>query len=239
MSDPPSPVALDAYEALADEYAARAPEKPFNADLDRPATQSLCPDLDGLDVLDAGCGPGITTEHLVSEGANVVGVDLSPRMLRHARERVGRDTDFVRLDFGRELPFADGSFDLIYSSLAITYVKDWDALFREFERVLRPSGTLVFSTQHPFDDAQRLKPDNYFEVEEVTETWDGFGDPVDVTFYRRPIEQVVNPLLESGFTLERMLEAKPTEQFRQKAPETYERIFGTTTFLCIRARTGE
>ncbi|WP_410765857.1 class I SAM-dependent methyltransferase [Haloferax sp. DFSO60] len=235
MSEPPSPVALDAYEAMADEYAARAPEKPFNADLERPATQSLCPNLDGLDVLDAGCGPGITTEHLVSEGANVVGVDLSPRMLHHARERVGRDAEFVRLDLGHRLPFSDDSFDLIYSSLAITYVEDWNALFSEFARVLRSGGNLVFSTQHPFDDASRLEPDDYFAVEEVTETWDGFGDPVDVTFYRRPMEQIVNPLLDAGFVLERMLEAKPTEQFREKAPETYERISGTTTFLCIRA----
>ena len=229
------PVALDAYDALADEYARRAPEKPFNADLERPATRSLLPDPEGLDVLDAGCGPGITTAELLADGASVVAADVSPRMLAHARDRVGTDAALLRLDLGTGLPFADDSFDLVHASLSFTYVRDWDALLREVARVLRPGGHLVFSTQHPFADADRLDPDDYFETEAVVETWEGFGDPVDVKFYRRPLEDVVNPVLAAGFHLERLVEAKPTVAFREKDPETYERVSREPTFLCLRA----
>jgi SAM-dependent methyltransferase len=231
--EPPRPVALDAYEALADGYAEIAPEKPYNADLERPATRSLLPDVDGLDVLDAGCGPGITTGELLADGARVVGADVSPQMLAHARERAP-DADYVRLDMGAGLPFADDSFDLVHSSLAITYVRDWRALFAEFARVLRPGGQVVCSTQNPLDDAMRLEPEDYFATEQVTETWRGFGDPVDVTFYRRPLEETLNPALEAGLRLDRVLEAKPTERFREKRPDAYDRVSRKPTFLCLR-----
>lgn len=236
MSDE-SPVALAAYEALADAYAERAPTKPFNADLERPATHGLLPNVEAKRVLDAGCGPGITTEQLLADGAGrAVGLDVSPRMLEHARRRVGSEATFVRGDLGSPLPFADGVFDLVHAALSFTYVRDWDALFAELARVLGPDGLVVFSTQHPLDDAMRLEPDDYFATEEVAETWDGFGEPVEMRFFRRPLEAITEPLLSNGFVLEDLLEAKPTEQFREKDPETYERVSGKPTFLCIRAR---
>lgn len=234
-----SPIALASYEALADDFAANAPEKPYNADLERPATKRLLPDVEGLDVLDAGCGPGITTEELVECGARVVGADVSPQMLAHARERVGTSADLVRLDLGKGLPLAANSFDIVHGSLCFTYVRDWDALFSELARVLRPGGVVVFSTQHPFDDANRLDPDDYFETEEVAETWHGFGEPVEMRFYRRPLEAVLGPLISAGFALERLVEAKPTERFREKRPETYERVSRKPTFLCLRGRLAE
>lgn len=52
------PIALDAYEALAERYAALVDSKAENAYCERPATLSLLPDIEGKRVLDAGCGPG-------------------------------------------------------------------------------------------------------------------------------------------------------------------------------------
>lgn len=75
-----SPLALSASEKLADDYSERAPTKPFNADLERPTTQGLLPDVSGMDVLDAGCGPGITTAYLLEADAEVTGIDASPAM---------------------------------------------------------------------------------------------------------------------------------------------------------------
>lgn len=236
MSDEP-PVALAAYEALADDFALDAPEKAYNADLERPATRGLLPEVDGVAVLDAGCGPGITTEQLLDDGAaRVVGLDVSPRMLDHARERVGEEVPLVRSDLGSPLPFEDGAFDLVHAALSFTYVRDWDALFAELARVLRPDGHVVFSTQHPFDDAMRLDPDDYFATEEVSETWHSFGEPVEMRFFRRPLEATIAPILSNGFVVEDLVEAKPTERFREKDPETYERVSRKPTFLCLRAR---
>ena len=232
-----SPVALAAYEALADDFARNAPEKAYNADLERPATRGLLPEVEGATVLDAGCGPGITTEQLLDDGAaRVVGLDVSPRMLGHARDRVGIRATFVRGDLASPLPFEDGEFDLVHAALSLTYVRDWDALFAEVARVLQPGGHVVFSTQHPFDDAMRLEPDDYFATEEVSETWHSFGEPVEMRFFRRPLEATVGPLLSNGFVVEDLVEAKPTERFREKDPETYERVSRKPTFLCVRAR---
>lgn len=234
------PLALDAYEQLAAEYAARAPTKPFNAELERPTTLGLLPDVGGMSVLDAGCGPGITAERLLERGATVTGVDASPAMLAHARERVGGRgdsdrVDFIRGDLGRTLPFTDSRFDLVYSSLAFDYVADWRSLFSELTRVLSDDGLLVFSCGHPVADTLRLNPDDYFETEAVSEVWEGFGDPVEVPTYRRPFAAILNPLLEAGFRLERVAEAQPTERFREKRPGRYERVSREPTFLCLRA----
>ena len=230
------PLAFDAYEALADGYAERAPTKPFNADLERPATLGLLPEIDGEDVLDAGCGPGITTEELLDRGARVVGVDASPAMLRNARKRVGNRANLLQANLADPLPFADERLDLVYSSLVFDYVRDWESLFAKIARVLRDNGTLVFSAGHPMADVRHFDPDDYFETERVSETWTSFGDPVDVPTYRRPLEAVLNPLVDAGFRLKRFVDAKPTERFREKDPETYERVSRRPTFLCLRAR---
>ncbi|HET7323041.1 MAG TPA: class I SAM-dependent methyltransferase [Halococcus sp.] len=235
-TDPDRPVALAAYESLADDFAERAPERPWNADLERPATTNLLPDIEGQDVLDAGCGPGITTTDLVGRGANVVGVDVSPRMLSNACERIETGADFVRLDLGSSFPFAANSFDLVHASLCFSYVRDWDTLFSELARVLRTEGIVVFSVGHPFADAVRLDPDDYFQTEAVTETWDGLEPSVEMTFFRRSLEETIAPLFRAGFVLDRLVETKPTEQFSEKDPETYERVSREPTFLALRAR---
>ncbi len=232
--DPERLLALSAYEKLADGYAERAPTKPFNADLERPTTQGLLPDISGMDVLDAGCGPGITTEHLLNEGAEVTGIDASPSMLRHACGRAP-DANFLRCDLGYELPFESGRFDLVYSSLAFDYVEDWSSLFSELARVLRAGRMLVFSSGHPVADYHYFDPDDYFATEQVSAVWSGFGDPVEVPTYRRPFSSILNLLLDTGFRLDRLEEAQPTESFREKDPETFERVSREPTFLSIRA----
>ncbi|WP_435155841.1 class I SAM-dependent methyltransferase [Haladaptatus sp. DFWS20] len=228
------PLALSAYERLADSYAERAPTKPFNADLERPTTQGLLPDISGMEVLDAGCGPGITTEHLLDEGADVTGIDASPSMLSHARERAP-DAELLRCDFGQELPFESNRFDLVYSSLAFDYVEDWDSLFSELACILRPAGLVVFSSGHPIADFFHFDPKNYFETEVMSAVWEGFGDPVEVPTYRRPLAAILNPILSSGFRLDRIEETRPTETFREKDPDTFERVSREPTFLSIRA----
>jgi SAM-dependent methyltransferase len=187
-----------------------------------------------MDVLDAGCGPGITTGHLLAVGADVTGIDVSPKMLAHARERVN-NADFLRCDFGEPLPFESNRFDLVYSSLAFDYVGDWDSLFSELARVLRLEGTLVFSCGHPVADTLYFDPENYFETERVSDEWTSFVDPVEVPTYRRPLAAMLNPLLNAAFRLDRIEEARPTAAFRDKDPETFARVSREPTVLSVRA----
>lgn len=232
----PKPIALDAYEAMAEAYAAKVDTKPHNAYYERPATLSLLPEVAGKRVLDVGCGPGVYAEWLAERGAEVVALDASPKMVRLAQERLGSKAQVLQADFGRPLGFlADGSFDLVLSALALDYVEDWAPVFCEFYRVLRCPGHLVFSAGHPFADFMLNPEGNYFDTELVHWEWRGFGAPVTVPAYRRPLGRVVNPLLQAGFLMERILEPLPTEQFRQQDPQEYEKLSRQPGFMCVRA----
>jgi len=234
------PVALAAYEKLAENYAALIDTKPHNAFYERPATLSLLPSVRGKRVLDAGCGPGAYTEILLKRGAKVVGVDVSPRMLKLARERVGPKATFHHADLTRPMPFLkDRSFDLIVSPLVTSYIHDVTSLFREFYRLLKRSGVLVFSDGHPFGDylffKKRGKAKNYFDTELVGCIWHGFDIRVFVPGYRRPLNALLNPLIDAGFRIDRIIEPLPTQQFKEADAKGYKKLLRMPAFMCVRA----
>jgi predicted TPR repeat methyltransferase len=224
-----SPIAEGAYDAIADEYAEDVPTNAYNANLEFPATTELIPEVDGQRILDAGCGTGIYSEWLLDRGAELVGVDVSEAMLDHAREAVGDRAAFHRATLGNTLEFADErAFDGIVSALVIDYVEDWDALFAEFARVLEPGGYVVFSVVHPLDTLDEAE--NYFETEQYVKEWS-----VDVPCYRRPLEAMVGPVVDAGFSIDEMSEPQPTAEFAEKQPERYEKESRNPVFLCVRA----
>lgn len=105
----------------------------------------LMGDLKGVHVLDAGCGDGVLTCVAASRGARATGVDPDPAMLDAARartERAGVKADFLD---GRveELPFTDGSFDVVAAVTVLCFVDDASGGLGEIARVLRPGGRLV------------------------------------------------------------------------------------------------
>ncbi len=233
----PKPIALDAYEQLADAYAAKVDTKPHNAYYERPATLSLLPDVSGCNVLDAGCGPGAYSEWLVRHGAHVVAVDASPRMIEHARQRVGPAASFHVADLQAGLPFLSaGFFDLVLAPLVMDCIPDWLSLFRRFDELLKPGGLLVFSTGHPSFEAAYYKTENYFATEQVRTVWKGFGPIVEVPSFRRPLSAVLNPLIGAGFELMEVREPVPTEAFQKADPVKYEKLLRHPAFLCIKAR---
>jgi SAM-dependent methyltransferase len=231
------PLAWEAYEALAEAYAARIETKPHNAYYERPATLSLLPDVQGLCILDAGCGPGVYSEWLVNHGAAVVGVDASPRMVALAQQRLSGRAEIHLADLGKPLDFLSAAaFDLVVAALILDYLADWRAVFGEFYRLLRAAGWLVFSVQHPFAEHLTHPQGSYFDLEQVEYTWRGFGTPVRMPYYRRPLQAMLGPLLGAGFQVDYLLEPQPTEEFRQADPQDYAELMYRPGFLCIRAR---
>lgn len=229
----------EAYDELAAAYAAGVDSNLYNANYERPATLSLLPDPRGLRALDAGCGPGFYAAWLQERGARVVAFDASPTMARLTRERLGGAAEVHRADLGDPLRFAaDGAFDLVVSALAIDFVADWDALFREFRRVLAPGGRLVFSVNHPSHDARYFDTANYFATEAVSVTYQSLG-PTPVPTFRRPLAAIFNPLTAAGFALERLKEPEPTEAFRAADPARAAALLRHPVFLCVRARRAE
>ncbi len=123
-----------------------------------PLRSALLPPVAGRRVLTAGCGSGPLSTWLVGNGAEVVGFDVSPSMVRLARERRIQSPSLMVADLAEPLRFlADDTFDVVVAALLLHYLRDWVAPLRELRRVLRPDGALEFSTHHPAMDV-RLSP---------------------------------------------------------------------------------
>lgn len=108
-------------------------------------------DLAGRDVLDIGSGLGAIDVLLVQDyGANkVLGIDIEPPLIEHATQRavqagVAKEVEFQLVEPG-PLPFADASFDVVFSKDAIIQISDKVAFYKEVLRVLRAGGVFVGS----------------------------------------------------------------------------------------------
>lgn len=112
----------------------------------------LLGDVAGARVLEVGCGSAPCARWLTTQGAWVVGLDLSGQMLRYAAEfgaRTGITVPLVQAG-AEHLPFLDESFDIACSAFgAVPFVAEPDRVMREVARVLRPGGRWVFAVNHP------------------------------------------------------------------------------------------
>ena len=109
---------------------------------------SLGPLERGEDVLDLGSGAGtdsLVAAQMVGAEGSVTGVDMTPEMIAKARasadELGARHVSYVESE-AENLPFANGSFDVVISNGVIDLIPDKDAVFAELFRVLRPGGRL-------------------------------------------------------------------------------------------------
>lgn len=240
MADTKVPLGARNYAPFADRYAALAPTKPHNALYERPAMQSLLPDVHGLRVLDAGCGPGLHAEWLSYHGASVVGIDVVERMVELARERTrGLPVEFHVANLEEPLDWlVEASFNIVLAPLVLDYVLDWRSLFAEFRRLLVQGGLFVFSIPHPAFTWVHFHDDRecYLSTELAGFYFTGFGEPHHyVEYYRRPLQEAFNSVLESGFRIDRVLEPRPMPEMQQVDPWLFRRLNKTPSFLCIRA----
>lgn len=237
VTDPAKPIALDAYEALAERYAQMAPDKAENGYIEHPAMRAQLGDVRGMHVLDAGCGPGILAAYLLAHGARVTAFDVSPRMLELARGRAGEAARIFLADLSQPLAALHAEeFDLVASSLALGYVHDWSVPLGEFHRVLKRGRRLVFTVQHPLSAYLAYRPRSAFDVQYIEAVWSGFGgEPVMVPDFYRPLEAIIQPLLEARFRLTALRETRPIPALKEKDPYRYEYYNAVPTFLCIEA----
>ena len=224
----------DCYDAVAKVYADRNEDKPWYGYYERPATLSLLPPLQGLAVLDAACGPGWYSEHLVKSGAQVTACDLNTEFVEMVRSRLGPHARVHQQDLTKPLAFAaDSAFDLVLCTLAIHYLRDWGPTLGEFHRVLKDGGLFVFSTHHPHEDWHLSGDPDYFGQQVVDDYFAGIGP---MRYFRRPFTAIFDALHQAGFVVERLLEPRPLEGFRDADPQTYEKLMKRPGFLMIRAR---
>jgi SAM-dependent methyltransferase len=109
-----------------------------------PRVVAACGIGPGLRVLDVACGTGNVAIRAAEAGARVVASDLTPEHFEAGRDearRRGVSLDWVEAD-AEDLPFADGEFDVVTSSLGAIFAPDHRRVAGELLRVCRPGGTI-------------------------------------------------------------------------------------------------
>lgn len=107
----------------------------------------------GARIADLGCGSGVFSDLLRRRGFDVIGVDLSPRLIQIARQTYP-DIDFREGDI-EHLPFADDSFDGVLLAGVLHHLPDWTRCLAEVKRILKPGSRFVAF------DPNRMNPAMY------------------------------------------------------------------------------
>jgi 2-polyprenyl-3-methyl-5-hydroxy-6-metoxy-1,4-benzoquinol methylase len=193
---------------------------------------ALCGDVGGVRLLDVGCGAGYFSRAMAERGATVTGVDLSPRMIEHARAG-GGEIDYRVIDAAAiGDAFAPASFDVVTSCLALQDMPEPWRVLAAIRRVLRPGGRLVASIEHPCgqtpfrqwerapDGTKRwLCIDRYYERTWVPYTWRNWAYEFTTSAYHAPLEDWFAWLRDAGLVVRDLREPRPTAEALRAHPD--------------------
>ena len=211
--------------------------------LEKPAMVKLLPaDLSGQSVLCIGVGAGEEIEELLKRHpAKITGIDISSELLKIAKSKFP-DIEFIEMDM-MDLNLPKSSFDLIYSSLAFHYAKDWDVLMSGVARVLKQGGTLLFSTHNPpywrlktatgksYTNPRGVVVDEYAAV---------LAGGVPVTYYsHRDAQDILDAVNRAEFKIDKAFTAEVVDiRVPPEEKEAYEKLKEKNSiplFLIVRA----
>jgi len=221
------------WDAEADAYQAEHGD--FLGDVDlmwcpeglREADAGLLGPVAGRRVVEVGCGAAAGARWLATQGAQVVGLDLSAGMLRQARlaqDRSGVPVALLQAD-AAHLPLRDGTVDVAFTAFgAVPFVDDSAAVMREVHRILRPGGRWVFSVTHPMrwiflDDPGEgglVAVHSYFDRRPYVE-YDATGAATYVEQHRT-LGDRIRELVAAGFVL--------TDLIEPEWPDGHEQVWG-------------
>jgi SAM-dependent methyltransferase len=214
----------------------------------READAGLLGELLGRTVLEIGAGAAQCSRYAALRGAGVVATDISGGMLRHGADlnqrltaASGLTVPLVQCD-ATTLPFADSSFDVVFTSYgAVPFVADSAALMAQAARVLRPGGRFVFSTTHPIRWALPDDPgypgltvsSSYFDRTPYVERESGATTYVE---HHRTLGDRVRELTAAGLCLLDLVEPEWPQENQQVwggwSPLRGALIPGTAIFVC-------
>jgi len=232
---------FEKYKAL------RQTETNLNVLLEQPAMLRLLPDLKGKAILDMGCGYGHNCINFLSEGAErVLGIDISEKMLNIAMHESTNE----RIEY-RQMSMADISslnrrFDVVYSSLAIHYVEDFDTLAQSVYCLLNEGGCFLFSQEHPIMTATADGLGHWNRDEngrKASYTFSNYGQQgkremnwiIDgVIKFHRTLGSIITSLARAGFIIDTVLEPTPEPWAIEKNPNIIKE-FLKPNFLIVRA----
>jgi len=182
----------------------------------READVRALPDVDGLDVVELGCGTAYVSAWLARRGARPIGVDPTPAQLETAR-RCMRETgiEFPLVEAAAEdVPLPDASADLVVSEYGASIWADPTRWIPEAARLLRPGGLLVFLRGSTL--GVLCTPDTGPVDTQLHRDYDGLGrmdwryDDGGIEFHPPPGE-LIRLLRSSGFVIEDLIELRAPE----------------------------
>ena len=207
---------------------------------------ALLPEVEGRRVLDLGCGAGQLAHRLATRGAaDVVGADLSERMLELARAQWAHPRVSYRRAAIEDLTFTPARFDLVVSVLALHYVDDYRGVMARIAAWLAPGGVVVYSIEHPLYTA-RLPYEGWVRGERTGTRWalNDYTDegPRDETWFvpdvrkvHRTLATLMNGLVDAGLSIERVVEPVPRADWLERHPSMRDER-RRPMFLLARAR---
>jgi SAM-dependent methyltransferase len=213
-----------------------------NDTLEGPAFLAMLGPVEGLRVVDLGCGDAGFGRALLGAGcAAYTGVDGSRRMCAAARRTLEGTAGRVVESTIEAWDAPPGSVDVVVSRLALHYVADVAAVFARAHRALVDGGRLVFSVEHPVITScargwqpgtprQEWVVDDYHVAGPRVTRWLGG----DVLKHHRTVEEYFGALRRAGFAVEELGEGRP--QLEHLGPEEHVRRGRIPLFLLLAAR---
>lgn len=216
----------------------------YNELLEFPTTLKLLGNIRGKKVLDLGCGPGINAKKMQKFGAKVKGIDLSNYLIDIAKKEAS-NIEFLIGDV-EKLPYKNGEFDIVVSSLVLGHIKDWKKTLSEVRRVLKRGGIFVFSSYNPvtekfvkrnwfFRKYRELK--GYFEEGEKKTQWLRDNTiAANASHYHKTYSTIVKLLVNNGFEIVDYEDCIPMKSAKKDYPRQYEKCVDSPHFCVWKVR---
>jgi SAM-dependent methyltransferase len=195
------------YDTIAAAYAEQFGTELVDNPLERALLRAFLERVPGGPVVEVGSGPGNVSAYLRDLGADVSGVDLSPRMVEIARAAHPTLSFEVGSMTGLDRP--DGSLGGLVGFYSIIHfpAAELPGLFAEFHRALRPGGQLLLAfLTGPFPaeayaatEAFRAEAGSPEAGEEKVTRIEAFGHQISLDYYLRPVSLVADLLRDNGF----------------------------------------
>ncbi len=233
---PPPQGGDESWEKVADWYDALAAERgtEFHQHVVIPGLLKLLALQPGEKVCDLACGQGAVTQALAKSGAQVTGVDLSPRLIELARKRSPKGIRYLVGD-ARGVPgLKSGWSDAVTCVLAAMNIDPVAPLFAEVARLLRPGGRAVIVVLHPafriprqsrwrWDEGRKMQTrevDRYLSPLSIPIDMKPFNRPGEssTTTHHRPVSAYVNGLAQAGLAVT-ALEEWASHKVSQQGPK--------------------
>jgi SAM-dependent methyltransferase len=173
--------------------------------LEEPHVQRILGRVDGLCILDLGCGTGRHTSWLAAAGAQVTAVDFATGMLLQARRKTQDfGVSYVIHDLHDSLPYRAGAFDVVLSCLVLEHLDSLADFFANIYQVTAPGGRTVVSTVHPA---------MFLRGSQAQFTDPSSGDVVRPGSHAHSIGDCVMAAIDAGFELRGVEEFAPDAAF--------------------------